>query len=253
MDEHPLRLRCAGHSDVGRRANNEDTFFLQPGLGLFVVADGMGGYEGGEVASAVVVHALHDFFHRHRIDEDGTWPIRPDRGRGPLEAMVDVGLQRAHRDVVALKHGALSRMGSTALVTVFRRGRVVIGNIGDSRLYRLRDGALERLTRDHSVAEELSRRGGPVAPGFQHCLTRAVGMAEAARADVTGHAIEDHDVYLLCTDGLWDVLEPATIAKYLGLAPLGACDTLIEAAHAAGSRDNITAIVVEVQRSGRIP
>ncbi len=228
---------------------------MQPGLGLFVVADGMGGYEGGEVASAVVVHALHDFFHRNRVDEDGTWPSHPRSRRGPLESMVQVGLARAHDDVVALKRGGLSQMGSTAVVAVIRGSRLVVGNVGDSRLYRLRGGDLGRLTRDHSVAEELAGRGSPIAPSFQHCLTRAIGMSDCGGADVDRYRVEPGDTYLLCTDGLWDALDADAIAAMLRREPLIACNRLIAAAHEAGSRDNITAIVIRVddQRSGRIP
>ncbi len=223
---------------------------MQPRLGVFAVADGMGGYEGGEVASAAVVHALHDFFHRTAVDEDGTWPVRETRGLGPVERMVDAGLRFAHRQVGALRRGRLARMGSTVTMVVIRGRDVVVGNLGDSRVYRLRDHELSRLTRDHSVAEELAAAGQDMALAaahFQHCLTRAVGMDGQPRADVARFDVRPGDAYLLCSDGLWGALDEADIAEGLSdPSPLRACDRLIEAAHAAGSSDNITAVVVGV-------
>lgn len=171
----PLALHSVGLSIVGRRANNEDALLVRPGLGLFVVADGMGGYEGGEVASATVVEALAGFVARNDVDPDGTWPVRERGDLGPLEMLVEASLRVADREVKAKKHGVLSRMGSTAVLALFRGARVVIGHVGDSRVYRLRDGELARLTEDHSVAAELARSGmaqREVSPSFLACLTR---------------------------------------------------------------------------------
>jgi len=230
---------------------------MEPELGLFAVADGMGGYEGGEVASGIVADTLVDFFTRNEIDADGTWPFAESREHGPLENLVDVALRLANREVVARKQGRLAQMGSTATVAAVRGRRLVVGNIGDSRLYRLRVGALERLTRDDSVAEELLAAGGDVAESWRHCLTKAVGMSSTSRASLRTEAIETGDVYLVCSDGLWEPLGDEAIAKWLAAPVDAACAGLIEAAYAAGSRDNITAVIVaaseDQSRPGRMP
>lgn len=260
MNAPPLQFSCAGHSVVGRRSGNQDAYFMQPRLGLFVVADGMGGYAGGEVASGIVVHTLHDFFHNRDLDADV--PRGDDEGRlDALVRSVDAGLRLAHREVSASKRGPLHQMGSTALVVVLRHRALVVGNLGDCRLYRLRGDVLTLLTTDHSVAEELlaGTKGTPayadgVAERYRHCLTRAVGMAGEPDGDVSCHPIAVGDRYLLCSDGLWGVLEPITLATALSdETPLLACDRLIETAYAAHSSDNITAVVVDVHAPGTIP
>ena len=242
-----LQLICAARSFVGRRRNNEDALVMEPRLGLFAVADGMGGYEGGEVAAGIVADTLVDFFARNDIDAEGTWPFAEDRERGPLENLVDVALRLANREVIARKRGHLAQMGSTATVTAFRGQRLVVGNIGDSRLYRLRGGVLERLTRDDSVAEELMATGGDVVESWRHCLTKAVGMSASSECCLRREIVEPGDVYLLCSDGLWEPLSADVITRWLAAPVDEACEGLVEAAYDAGSRDNITAVVVGIQ------
>lgn len=245
----PLLLECTGTSIVGRRKNNEDALLVRPQLGLFAVADGMGGYEGGEVASWAIVDALDQLIGRIDRDPEGTWPTRARKSLDPHEALVDAALRMAEREVHARRVGPLSRMGSTATMALFRDGRLVVGHVGDTRIYRLRDG-LEQLTLDHSVAAELMRSGvdpGSVAPGYLACLTRAIGMEGATEIDLRSEAVRAGDTYLLCSDGLWGALEDDEIAAVLrGASIEDACARLVDAAHAAGSQDNITGIVVRV-------
>jgi serine/threonine protein phosphatase PrpC len=252
----PLALQSVGLSIVGRRTNNEDALLLRPSLGLFVVADGMGGYEGGEVASATVVDALAGFVAKNDLDPEGTWPVRERGDLGPLEMLVEASLRVADREVKAKKQGVLAKMGSTAVVALFRGARVVIGHVGDSRVYRLRGEELAQLTDDHSVAAELAKNGmgdREVSPAFLACLTRAIGMEGDTVADVRGEAVRPGDTYLLCSDGLWGSLPHATIAELLRASSLAdACRALVEAAHAAGSTDNITAVLVRAH-SGKRP
>lgn len=261
MSNDAIALVCAAHSVVGRRKNNQDALLVRAHLGLFAVADGMGGYAGGEIASATVITALDDFMSRIHVDADGTWPVRARRALGPLEAVVDAALRIADREVQARRTGVLARMGSTAVVALFRDRRLVVGNVGDSRLYRLR-GDLEQLTADHSVAAELERGGmaaADVAPAFLACLTRAIGMPGSAEPDLVTSPVQAGDTYLLCSDGLWGALDDATIAAHLGQPEVErACATMIAAAYAAGSTDNITAVVIRAeatstQVSGRMP
>lgn len=255
MQNDALWLECAGLSVVGRRKNNEDAFLLRPKRGLFAVADGMGGYEGGEVASATVIGALDRMVAHADLDPEGTWPLRERAGLGPLESLVEVALRVADREVKARRSGTLAQMGSTASVVLVRGGRLAIGHVGDSRVYRLR-GGLVCLTEDHSVAAELRRSGmepGEIAPRLAACLTRAIGMSGPAVPDVCGDTLLPGDVYLLCSDGLWGVLDDAIIEDILQTSTASdACHALIEAAHEAGSDDNITAVVVRVHGSPRI-
>lgn len=253
---HPrFLLRCAGVSVVGRRSNNQDALLLRPELGLFAVADGMGGYEGGEVASAAVVRAIEDFVARIAADPEGTWPVRPRRAVGPMGALLDAAVRAADRDVKALRTGRLSRMGSTATAVLLAGDRLAIGHVGDSRVYRLR-GALEQLTDDHSVAAELVRSGAQdvVAEQFANCLTRAIGMPDPFAVDVRVEPLCAGDRLLLCSDGLWGALSRDSLATLLAIeAPAEAAQCLIDAAYAGGSTDNISAVVVEIQSPGSNP
>lgn len=246
-----MEIRCSAFSHVGRRRNNEDAHALRPDLGLVAVADGMGGYEGGEVASRLVVESLVKLFERICCDPDATWPHAPRPSIEPLVDLVGVGLQEAHRVVQARRHGVLSRMGSTAVVVAWSGPYVAVGHVGDSRVYRLRDGELQALTVDHSVAEEALRSGMESAAidagGFRHMLTRAVGMPGELGAEVVAERLRPGDVLLLCSDGVWEPLQPQDIADELARpCPDEAAQALVAAAYDAGGSDNLTAVVVRV-------
>lgn len=230
---------------------------LRPRWGVFAVADGMGGYEGGEIASALVVAAIDAFMGRLEIDPEGTWPQHSRASLGPLAQAVDVALRVADQQVRSERRGRLSRMGSTAALAWFHRGQLALAHVGDSRIYRLRD-RLELLTADHSMAAELTRSGMPehaVSPSLLACLTRAIGMEGAAEPELRLEPVRAGDRYLLCSDGLWGALEDREIAGVLGQCrdDARACDDLVDAAYAAGSTDNITAVVVTVHDAARMP
>jgi serine/threonine protein phosphatase PrpC len=245
-------LRWAAHTDVGKREHNEDTYCTLPELGLFAVADGMGGYEGGEVASRLVVEALAFFFERDAKDSDATWPFAMDRGLSYLENLVRVAVKLAHERVCAAKHGMRSRMGSTVAVLVLRDGQAVIGHVGDSRIYRLRDGSLEQLTEDHSLYAEMKAQAPEQVPPrsdwpYGNVITRAVGMAGAADPEVCSLPARPGDRFLLCTDGLSEPLGETEITEILaGQEPDTACQRLVSGALDRGGRDNVTALVVAV-------
>ena len=212
-----MQLETFGLSIAGRRANNEDAICARPELGLFVVADGMGGYEGGEVASALAVEAIHELVRRTAGDADVTWPYKIDPTRSIIENEVLVATRLANERITLRRTGELCEMGSTVVVLRLEDDHAVIGHVGDSRLYRLRAGVVTRA------------------------LGTATGEPEIARVAVT-----TGDVYLLCSDGLSEVLEPVAIAQLLDQTPELACRALIAAAYEAGSRDNISAVVVRV-------
>lgn len=231
---------------AGRRNNNEDAICARPDLGLFVVADGLGGYDGGEIASSLAVEVICDLVRRTANDSDVTWPYRLDPARTLPENEVIIATRLANERIAARRSGVLQQMGSTVALVRFTSSHVVIGHVGDSRVYRLRAGQLQQLTIDHSLVTQMIAAGMPPPDAnfpWRHVITRALGMSEA-EPDVQTAAAQAGDVYLLCSDGLYEPLSESTIASLLDDSPEDACRTLIDAAYAAGSRDNISAIVV---------
>lgn len=235
---------------VGRRANNEDSHCSCPELGLFAVADGMGGYEGGEIASRLTVAALTQFFQRNANDDEATWPFAMDPALSFVENMVRVAVRIAHQEICEQKRGRLAQMGSTVAALALADGAAVTANVGDSRVYLLRDGELRQLTRDHSLYAEMQAAGMADLPdrascGFANVITRALGMG-AAEPDLGSEGLQAGDTYLLCTDGLVERLDDSAIAWQLAAPPSRACPLLVERAYELGGRDNITAVVVRV-------
>ena len=246
-----LQIEGSARTAAGRRANNEDACCAEPEIGLFVVADGMGGYEGGEVASQLVIATLLELFWRTARDEDVTLPFALDPTLGLAENLARVGVRAAHEEVVARRTGRLASMGSTVAALVVRDGKAVVAHVGDSRVYRLRGGELRQLTADHSLYAEMQRAGAEV-PSRENCtflnvITRAVGMTGGGRPDLTSEVVRPGDVYLLCTDGLTEGVSDAGIAEILGtMPPDEATEVLVATAIEHGSRDNVTTVVVRV-------
>lgn len=245
--ESVMQLDMYALSIAGRRSNNEDAICAAPELGLFVVADGMGGYEGGEIASALTIDSIHALVRRTAGDADVTWPYAIDPQLSVAENELIVATKLAADRIAARRKGPLSEMGSTVVAMRITREHAVIAHVGDSRIYRLRDGALAQLTVDHSLVAQLVANGMPPEEAerspWRHVITRALGTPNAD-PEVQREPARPGDVYLLCTDGLSEVLEPAEIAALLRLPAEAACRALIDAAYEAGSRDNISAIVV---------
>jgi serine/threonine protein phosphatase PrpC len=242
---------------VGRRKRNEDAYVLDAELGLFAVADGMGGYSGGEVASHLAVDALAEFWSVS-ADPEATWPYAYDRALGFHENRVDAAVRLANRRICERRTGDLRNMGATIVLLAVRPGAAICAHLGDSRIYRLRaqGGAprLAQLTRDHSLYEQLREAGSHDLPpleeyAYANVVTRALGAAEHDRPELQRFDLENGDLYLLCSDGLSGVLSPAQIEATLLATPIEqAADVLVSMAHEAGSKDNITAIVVRVDR-----
>ncbi len=250
-----VRIEGAGASDKGIRARNEDAFRELPDAGFFVLADGMGGYEGGQVASLVVVETLADFYARNASDRDLTWPFAVDGDLDLESNQALVGAHMAHAAVLARKRGPLKEMGSTVAAIAFRGAHAVVMHTGDSRVYRARDGRIERLTRDHSFVEEMAAHT-PMDPEqharlveqYGHVVTRAVGIGKSIQPTVTRHEVSAGDVFLLTTDGVHGVLDDDELGDLLGhLPPRDAAKHLVARAIEAGSRDNATAIVVRAK------
>jgi PPM family protein phosphatase len=231
----------AGLTDVGReREGNEDSFLVRPPL--FVVADGMGGAQAGEVASRTLVEVF---------EEAAVAGELPDA----LEATVQKASARIHR--MAVEDPSLKGMGCTATASYVSGERLTTAHVGDSRLYRLRDGSFEQLTEDHSLVGSLVRLGqltpeeAEVHPQ-RSVILRAVGVEAQVEVDVLQEDLEPGDVYLACSDGLSGMVRDEVIAEALRSFPslTVAAEMLIELANAAGGRDNITAVLFRV---GQVP
>jgi serine/threonine protein phosphatase PrpC len=245
-----MRIESAGQTHVGRRAHNEDSHCVRTDLGLFVVADGLGGQAGGEVASRCVVDAFTEFGERLLKDPEATLPHDLDPRRSREENLLIACTALAQRSLLARRVGYLRDMGSTVVAFAVGEKGGAVAHVGDSRLYRLRGGELEALTQDHSVTEELRAAGLSPPPrgqsAFGHIITRALGT-ERSEPTVKALELRPGDVYLLCSDGLYEPLEPEKIAEALKKPNLQeACDTLVTGAYDEGGRDNITAVVVRV-------
>lgn len=249
---HRHTIEFAARSLTGRRSNNEDAWCADDATGLYAVADGMGGYEGGEVASSTAITAMRGFYARITGDDNATWPFGIDPKYALDENALAVAVRVADAEVTAKKQGRLGSMGSTVAAVAIHGERAVVGHVGDSRVYRLRKGELTQLTRDHSLYEEMRASGMNVPPReqFPHAnvITRALGMRSAAGADVRGHALRPGDVFLLCTDGLTETLSAERIrALLVAHDAVHACEALVQEAFDRGARDNITAVVIRVR------
>jgi PPM family protein phosphatase len=245
-----MKLHSVALTHVGRRDNNEDALFSDSSLGLFAVADGLGGYEGGEVASRLAIHTLVEFVKRNLSDEEVTWPHALDRALTFDENMAMAAARLAHERILRQRRGKLAQMGSTlALLLSGREGKATVAHIGDSRVYRLRQGRFEGLTVDHSFYEELVRSGASDLPPrhefpYTNIITRALGISGSA--EVQTIELAAGDIYLLCTDGLSEVVNEACMSQILAGQPLAsACGALIDAAYEGGGKDNITAVLVQ--------
>ncbi len=235
-----MRIQHTVHTDTGRRSNNEDAYLAEPRLGVYAVADGMGGYEGGEVASRVSLESLLAYFERLGPDN-----LDLEGDEQASRQQVRMAIRMADREIARRAVGELSEMGTTLVCLVVRETRALIAHVGDSRIYRLRDGAIEQLTRDHSLVAEMEARGLSAAPNLSHIVTQALGQGPPARPDVRVIDLRPGDRFLLCSDGLSDVLEPGDIAREV--TRRGAARALVKLAYDAGSMDNITALVVSAR------
>lgn len=227
---------------VGLRPKNEDWYRIAPEIGLFAVADGMGGYRGGELASRIAVSALDRFYRDHR----------ETTGSSTALLSMDKAFRLANDEVRRRRQGTLAKMGSTLSALTIQRDHIVIGHIGDSRIYRLRGDRLQQLTSDHSLVSALRDAGVSdmvIHSRFGHVLTRAIGVEGEMTPDISVEAIEPGDLFLLCTDGLSDVLDDESIEQILReLPPSEATTALVEEALRRGGEDNITALLVKMRR-----
>ncbi len=240
-------------SDKGlARTHNEDSFFADKDLGLFVVADGMGGHSAGDVASRMAVEVLSGYI---RKSCSGIEPLIGSSGLGRSAASNRLvsGIRLANQVVcdAAKNYPSWKGMGTTIVAALVDGNRVSIAHAGDSRAYLVRSGTISQLTDDHSVVAERVRKGlmskeEAEGSGIRNLITRALGNDEALEVDVTEIHIVDGDRLLLCSDGLSTMVADEEVLKIMANddAPESACTRLVDAANNNGGTDNITVVAV---------
>ena len=247
-----LKISYSGRTHTGRRENNEDSLLARPELGLFAVADGMGGYEGGEVASRAAVEAMEAFFRSSARDPNGTWPFGLDRAISFAENLLKVAVHLGNKAVFARKERKTRRMGSTIAALLLRDGAAVVGHVGDSRVYRSRGGGLEQLTRDHSLYEEMiaASTGDPPPRSefpYSNVITRALGTT-SPEPDLRREELRPGDAFLICSDGLTERLNDDDLGALLRDEHLEhATAAMVEQALAHGAKDNVTVVLVRIE------
>ncbi|MCF8207212.1 MAG: Stp1/IreP family PP2C-type Ser/Thr phosphatase [Methylotenera sp.] len=246
-----MTLEFFSATDVGRaRDNNEDSVALDEAAGLAVLADGMGGYNAGEVASQMLTSFV--------AAEPGRW--LKDGGRearaGEVKRAMDICVDNANRAIfnAANTNPRYAGMGTTLVLGVFRPEGLLLGHVGDSRAYRLRGGRLMQITRDHSLLQEQIDAGlltveEAAFSSNKNLVTRAVGVEDTVLMELHLHEVQAGDTFLLCSDGLSDMLDDDSIANILNAnASLSeAARALIIAANDSGGRDNIAIILARAE------
>jgi protein phosphatase len=254
-----MRLTVAGLTDVGRqRKHNEDTVLLRPEHGLFAVADGMGGHNAGDVASKLVAQSLGNYFEATAGGAPGLeLPDEYNRLSADGKRLA-AGVRKANLDVFTVSNTQQQHhgMGSTCVAMHVAAGMVHIAHVGDSRCYRIRDGEIEQMTRDHSLINDaldmkpdLTREELARLP--KNIITRALGMKDVVKVDVKSEPTLPGDTFLLCSDGLTGMVPPEQILEVIGLThePQEACELLIAEANDAGGTDNISALIVRIEEA----
>jgi protein phosphatase len=250
------KIEVANVSDVGcKRPHNEDSTASNQTLGVLVLADGMGGYKAGEVASAIAVTGIYSDI------ETGLEKTRPggiDQASGldKHSVLIRNAVNRANSSIynTAQADEQCKGMGTTVVTAITYENKISIAHVGDSRLYRLRDNDFKQVTKDHSLVQELIDRGlfSPEeaeqnAP--KNLVTRALGIGAKVEIDVIEDELAIGDIYLLCSDGLTDMVKDEeihlTLGKYSGNLALAA-DKLVEIANKYGGKDNISVILARV-------
>ncbi|MBB6124234.1 protein phosphatase 2C domain-containing protein [Sphingobium subterraneum] len=230
-----LDLISVARSHIGSvRTVNEDRVLDQREGGLWAVADGMGGHSRGDEAATVAVRSLAALLRRS-----------PDIGKQAITEALD----EANSAIFDKAQSARRTCGSTIVGMRVRGRSVLLFWVGDSRAYRLRDGVLERLTRDHSVVQELSDAGVITSQQARHhpqanVITRALGVGQSVVIDFAQHSIREKDLYLLCSDGLTGLVDDDAIRDMLALDMETAASSLVDASLAAGGSDNISLVLI---------
>jgi protein phosphatase len=256
-------LQSASLTDPGRvRDHNEDCIESRPEIGLYVLADGMGGYNAGEVASGMATSLIADGMQEQ-------WQLREVEKLGREEAKklareaIAQHVARANAAIfnTSQNNPECAGMGTTLVVCLFYDNFLAVGHIGDSRLYRLRGEAMEQVTRDHSLLQE-QLDSGLITPEEaklsqnKNLVTRALGIDPSVETEIHVHETQPDDIYLLCSDGLSDMMEDEEIRLTmltLKSNPTLTVQQLVQAANDNGGRDNISAMLIRVAEPYGVP
>ncbi len=247
-------VESAGITDRGKkRAENEDALFLDDTLGLYVVADGMGGHQAGEIASQLVVATISDYVREARKNGASAHAVI-DRTLSPeanqLLGGIRLSNELVHRE--SINNDSYRGMGSTVSAVYFSDGTAIAANVGDSPIYLIRDRKIKLLSVEHTVfAEQMAcdpENAEVLAGQFKHVLTRAMGTEQDVKADIYEIQCFPGDILVISSDGLSDKATPAEIMETVAGIDLDAgCRRLVELANARGGDDNITAIVLKIK------
>ncbi|MGK5083704.1 Stp1/IreP family PP2C-type Ser/Thr phosphatase [Bdellovibrionota bacterium FG-1] len=245
-----LNVGCA--TDVGRkRSQNQDHVAALPDLGLFIVADGMGGHRGGETASRMAIEVVEQQV-RQTQQESSDW-----NPKETIKRAIEAASQTIYKK--ALEDSSLQGMGTTTVALLFKNGLLTIGHVGDSRCYFLRPGAIWQITRDHSLVQEKLRAGLITraelkTDRMKNVITRSVGFEFEVNVEIFEMNAEPGDVFLVCSDGLSGLLEDDQILNIFAenekqnQPPSQIVERLIEAANTHGGDDNISTILIQVMK-----
>jgi len=254
-----MKILSSGGTDPGKkRKNNEHSFLRDDGLALYAVADGIGGHEGGEVASRIAMDTLREVMPGLLKGNDTTPPFSLSLDVEPKISALRYAITLSNKKILqaASLNPALTGMGTTITVVLLSHGTAYIAHVGDSRAYLLRAGECDQITNDHSFVAEQIRAGKLTAEQaktstYRHIITRAVGIDREVSIDHATLAIKQDDTFLLCTDGLTEMVDDGEICRILAEgAPAAATDNLIRRANEQGGVDNITTVVFKILETG---
>jgi len=253
-----MKIHFFGKTDVGRkRSNNEDSILTDDPLQLYILADGMGGHAGGEEASKIAVTSIRDFIANTENDEDSTWPfeIDPNLAHPARRLIVSVMIANSNIMETAKKNKELKGMGTTVVSMLVNGEKVYLTHVGDSRIYRLRDNTLTQMTADHSMLnEELKRRKMTEEEirnyPYKNRIVRALGHMDKVMVDLKEVDLRSKDYYLLCSDGLTDLVSDQEIQQTMidgGDDCEAATNALVDKANGYGGKDNISVVAVRFE------
>jgi len=249
-----MELTVGSRTDMGPRKMNQDHLGWWPELGLFVVADGMGGHNAGEVASHLAVETIHGFIADTAASTDITWPFGIEAKNSTDMNRLTTAVRLANRKIYneGTKSPQLSGMGTTVVAALVAGDRMTLVSVGDSRIYRLRQGALEQLTRDDTwlasvLGAKQAEDADPSHP-LRHVLTSVVGTRDDVKPGLREEQLESGDTFVLCTDGVHGKLDSAALTTLLSGAATAAdgATKLVGEAITRGTSDNATALVITV-------
>lgn len=254
------KIRSVGLSDVGRvREHNEDTIGVDADIGLMVLADGMGGYNAGEVASGIAVKTIMSLVKEAVAQQADMTTTDPNTGLSRPSIVLRDAIIRANKIIfqTAKTQPQCEGMGTTIVACLFADNKVSVAHVGDSRVYRLRGNHFEQLTLDHSLLQELVDRGfysqaEAARATNKNYVTRALGVEPTVDVEIHEHAAQKGDVYVLCSDGLSDMVEDDDI--HLTISTFSAnletvAKQLIQLSNDNGGRDNVSLILAQVVES----